>query len=488
LDLVKTGQARGRRPHTAIAIALLLLLAPRADPVAASDAAAQEVYREKCASCHGDRRYGGYASPLIPRVLGRKSDQTLLQSILQGLPSTQMPHFGQEVDADQARALVKLIREPVEEITWGMEDIASSHLEPPIEEARIPAAVDRENLILVVERGTQSVSVLDGDSMKELDRFEVGQIHGGIKFDRELRRAFASTRDGTVVKYDLERGGLSAKAKVAVNTRNIAVSPDGRFVAVANQLPASLVVLDGDLRPVGIFPLEGQPSAVYQLPSAKRFLVTLRDAPLLFTLDYPDLAMHSVELPEPFEDMSFVPGKRQLVASSRGGKQLILYDLEQKRVLATLPTTGLPHLFSACFFSRNGALYAAFNHVGVPRLSVVEMESFRLEREIPLTGPGFFARTHSGSPYLWVDTNTEEIQLVAKDSLLPLPRSLVPEPGKKAMHVEFTARGDRALVSIWDPVGAVVVYDSKSLEVLARIPYAMPVGKYNAHNKTRLLH
>jgi hypothetical protein len=53
------------------------------------------------------------------------------------------------------------------------------------------------------------------------------------------------------------------------------------------------------------------------------------------------------------------------------------------------------------------------------------------------------------------------------------------------MHVEFTADGTKALVSIWHEDGAVVVYDSTTLAEVQRIPYAMPVGKYNAANKTR---
>ncbi len=56
------------------------------------------------------------------------------------------------------------------------------------------------------------------------------------------------------------------------------------------------------------------------------------------------------------------------------------------------------------------------------------------------------------------------------------------------MHVEFTADGAKALVSIWHPDGAVVVYDSRSLDEIRRIPFAMPVGKYNAANKTRALY
>jgi hypothetical protein len=55
------------------------------------------------------------------------------------------------------------------------------------------------------------------------------------------------------------------------------------------------------------------------------------------------------------------------------------------------------------------------------------------------------------------------------------------------MHVEFTAEGDRALVSVWHDEGAVVIYNSKTLAEQGRLAFAMPVGKYNAGNKTRLL-
>ena len=87
-----------------------------------------------------------------------------------------------------------------------------------------------------------------------------------------------------------------------------------------------------------------------------------------------------------------------------------------------------------------------------------------------------------------IDSNAESIQLVNKQSLALVYTVLTPMPGKKAMHVEFTAEGDRALVSVWDADGALVVYDSKTLGETLRLPFAMPVGKYNAFNKTRALH
>jgi hypothetical protein len=66
---------------------------------------------------------------------------------------------------------------------------------------------------------------------------------------------------------------------------------------------------------------------------------------------------------------------------------------------------------------------------------------------------------------------------------LEIVRTLRPEPGKTAAHVEFTRDGRFALVSIWEMDGAVVVYDAASLAEVTRIPMVRPSGKYNVGNK-----
>ena len=40
-----------------------------------------------------------------------------------------------------------------------------------------------------------------------------------------------------------------------------------------------------------------------------------------------------------------------------------------------------------------------------------------------------------------------------------------------------------ALLSVWDPDGALVIYDSTTLEEVKRIPMNKPSGKYNVYNK-----
>ncbi|VAW63762.1 Nitrite reductase associated c-type cytochorome NirN [hydrothermal vent metagenome] len=43
------------------------------------------------------------------------------------------------------------------------------------------------------------------------------------------------------------------------------------------------------------------------------------------------------------------------------------------------------------------------------------------------------------------------------------------------------------MLSIWDPDGAVIVYDAETLKEIKRLPMNKPSGKYNVYNKTRYL-
>ncbi len=443
-------------------------------------------YGAHCAGCHGAERVGGTAPPLIGEVLGRKTDERLAQVIRAGLPGTQMPAFGDRLDEGEVSGLVSWIRRPAGTVVWGAEEISRSRESLIPDGPALAPDVARDNLTLVVERGTRSIAVLDGDRRVEIDRFEAGRVHGGPKLDAALSRVWAVTRDGVVVAYDIDRGGLTARARVGVNTRNIAVDAAGERVAVSAQLPPQLVLLSGDLQPLGVIPLEGQPSGVYPVPGRDRFVLTLRDRPELIEVDPGSLQIETRALPEPFEDFVFVPGGRRLLASSRRGSQVHLYDLDSGQVLASLETAALPHLSSACFFERDGALHAALNHIGEARLTVVTVDDLTVQAEIPLVGAGYFARTHPGTPYIWIDTHSERIQLVSKDTLALVEPGLVPEPGKQAMHTEFSADGEIAWVSVWDMDGAVVIYDAVTLRELSRLPFAMPIGKYNATNKTEL--
>lgn len=125
-------------------------------------------------------------------------------------------------------------------------------------------------------------------------------------------------------------------------------------------------------------------------------------------------------------------------------------------------------------------------HLREGAVSVIDLESFEVVARIPTLGPGFFMRSHENSPYAWVDVffgpDRDALHVIDKQSL-EIVRTLRPEPGATAAHVEFDRSGRHALVSLWEMDGALVVYDARTLEEVKRIPMTKPSGKYNVGNK-----
>ena len=122
-------------------------------------------------------------------------------------------------------------------------------------------------------------------------------------------------------------------------------------------------------------------------------------------------------------------------------------------------------------------------------VSVIDMETWQTVKRIKTLGPGFFMRSHENTPYAWVDVffgpNRDAIHIIDKRTL-EIVRTLRPEPGKTAAHIEFTKDGRYALASIWEMDGALVVYDAETLNEVKRIPMVKPSGKYNVYNKITL--
>ena len=131
-----------------------------------------------------------------------------------------------------------------------MEIAASLMLDPAYLPVAAPAFDgDPMNVFLVVETGDHHVSLLDGDRFTVLDRFPTPfAVHGGPKFTPDGRFVFIMSRDGWVQKYDLWSLAEVGRVRAGLNSRNIAISRDGRHLAVANYLPRTLTILStGDL-------------------------------------------------------------------------------------------------------------------------------------------------------------------------------------------------------------------------------------------------
>ncbi|MNO36259.1 Nitrite reductase precursor [compost metagenome] len=462
---------------------------------------AEQLYRQHCQACHGSSRLGGSGPALLPESLDRLKPERARAVIRNGRPATQMAGFAGQLDDSQIDRLVDyLFQPPAVRPVWEAADIRSSHVivsRPDSLPAHPQHKSDPLNLFVVVESGDHHVTILDGESFEPLTRFASRYaLHGGPKFSPDGRFVYFASRDGWITLYDLYNLKTVAEIRVGLNTRNLAVSDDGRWALAGNYLPGNLVLLDArDLSLVQVIPaqdLAGNPSrvsAVYTAPPRHSFVVALKDVHELWELPYAGrtpVTPRRLQVEDYLDDFSFTPDYRHLLGSSRQSSGGEVIDLDNGRKIAEIPMSGMPHLGSGIYWQRDGRWVFATPNISRGVISVIDLQDWKPIKEIPTDGPGFFMRSHADSPYAWTDTflgkKNDEILLIDKQSL-EIAHRLQPMPGKTAGHVEFTRDGRYALLSVWDKDGALVIYDAHSLREVKRIPMNKPSGKYNVGNK-----
>ena len=484
-----------------ISLALALVFSA---PLAYAQSDVRSLYQAKCAACHGGDRLGAIGPALLPDNLGRLGQAGAEKVIRDGRAATQMPAFAAEIDAADMKALAAFIySKPETTPVWNAPDIMATRVLTPTPRLERPAyGADPLNLFVVVEGGDHHVTILDGDTFEPIHRFPSRfALHGGPKFTSDGRYVFFGSRDGWVTKFDLYALKVVAEIRAGVNTRNIALSKDGRHVAVANYLPNTLVLLSAeDLAVEKIFAvadakgLKSRVSAVYQAPDRESFIAALKDAPEIWEVStaapaagVDPFALRRIATAEPLDDFFFDPGYRHLIGASRDGGRGVVVNLSEGREIAAIPLPGMPHLGSGVSWLSGGRRVIATPHLKEGKITIIDAADWSVLRTVETAGPGFFMRTHERTGAVWTDSfmspqNKDLIQIIDKESL-QIVRTMKPAPGKTIGHVEFDRSGRHALVSVWELDGALIVYDAQTFREIKRLPMSKPVGKYNVYNK-----
>jgi mono/diheme cytochrome c family protein len=485
-----------------------------------------ENFAKHCAVCHGADRLGGTGPALLPESLERLRKPEAEKTIRDGRIATQMAPFAGVLPADEIAALAAWIYTPVSPApAWSEAQIVASRLVPhapgslPDRPAAAFGKADMMNLFLVVETGDHHVSILDGDRLERVHRFPSRYaLHGGPKFTADGRYVFFASRDGWISKYDIWNMALVAEIRAGLNTRNVAVSNDGRHVAVANTLPHTLVLLDGDLNLKKVLPVRARDgaqtsrvSAVYDAAPRKSFIAALKDVPEVWEISYDEKAediptgvIHDFKykegafipgylnprrttLSEPLDDFFFNRDYSELMGASREAGKGQVVNLDVRKKIADLALPGMPHLGSGISWTWKGRSVMASPNLRQGLVSVIDMQDWKLVKAIETPGPGFFLRSHESSRYAFSDSMMSK---EARDTLVAIDKEtlevaakLRPEPGKTFAHVEFTRDGRYALASLMEMDGALIVIDAKTLKEVKRLPMKKPIGKYNLWNK-----
>jgi protein NirF len=351
------------------------------------------------------------------------------------------------------------------------------------------------DLGVVVERASGTLQLVDTSGRTVLGQVAgLGDLsHATAVFSRDARYAYVFGRDGGLTKVDLLRGRIDKRILQSGNSIGGAISQDGRYIAAANYAPGGVKVFRSDtLEQVADIPAigaDGKPSKVVGLIAAPggRFVYSLYDAGEIWMLDAQDPAHPAVRkftgvgrLPY---DGLITPDGRYYVAGLFGEDGLALLDLWHpqqgvRRILdgygkgaQPLPVYKMPHLEGWGFYGR----YAFVPAVGHHQVLVIDTDTWTQAGAIAVHGQPVFVVGQPYSRYVWVnfafpDNDTVQVIDVVTRRVV---RDL--KPGQGVMFMEFTPRGENAWVSARDS-DQLVVYDTATLEPIARLPARNPSG------------
>lgn len=485
------------------------------------------LFQEHCAVCHGPDRLGITGPALLPESLARLRKSEAIKTIADGRAATQMLPFADKLSRDQIKGVVDYIYTPVSPApTFSEPQMRASrivhHAGLPSQPAAAFAGADMMNLFIVVETGDHHVTILDGDKLTPIARIPTRYaLHGGPKFTPDGRYVFFASRDGWISKLDLWNLKIVTEIRAGINTRNVAVSSDGKYVAVANYLPHSIVLLDADLNILRLHTVKDKDgkessrvSAIYDAAPRKSFVAALKDVPEVWEISYdprvediPSGMIHDFKykegafipgflnprrtfLDEPLDDFFFTKDYSELMGASREAGKGQVVNLDVRKKIADLKMPGMPHLGSGITWTRDRRRLMASPNLKEGLVSVIDMQSWQTIKSIPTLGPGFFMRSHEETPYAWTDSMMDKagkntLQIIDKRTL-EVVAEVKADPGQTLAHIEFDRYGKYALASLWERKadgGALIVFDAKTFQEIKRIPMDKPVGKYNLHNK-----
>ena len=323
--------------------------------------------------------------------------------------------------------------------------------------------------VFVVERSSETLAVYDFDLRRIVGRIGgLGNLHHAtMTFSRDLRYGFISTRSGKLTRIDLSTLERAGEIQTSKDSIDIAISPDGRYVATAEYFPGGVNIVDAHtLKQVWRIPASGnniRESRVTGIVDApgNRFVCTLIEAGEIWIInasrpDFPVERRVSIGPGEPYDAM-ITPDGGAYVVGLLNTDQVAILDLRHPAAGATRVSilepghvydrsrpVKLPHLASWAV-AKNKVFVPL---VGEKRLAILDRDTWQFVRSVPLRGHPVYAIRAPGEREVWVsfsgETDDAFVQVIDAESL-EVTRTF--RVGTRIYHMDFVPRGSHALIT-----------------------------------------
>ncbi|WP_406625311.1 cytochrome D1 domain-containing protein [Acidovorax sp. SDU_ACID1] len=502
--------------HTKLLSATLLLVSAGTAWGAPSEEhliKANQLFQQNCAVCHGADR-GGYIAPGLTSNRLVQSEAALRGTIMTGIPDTLMPPFVGRLSDEEIRSIAHLIKtQGASDPKWGLEQIRAS-VEVLVDESTLPNkptyAIDTVYDLMVVmargrygrgDEGNNARTVfLDGKTNKIVGEIATPVAPHIMDFSPVAERwAWLKSDDGTVYKIDLYTLQIVRKAKVGLTGPGIALSNDGKWLAISSFVPKSVAILKADtLEPVKYMDLEGEDPDGKFVKSAggpvigsrinNKFALTLRQAGQIWIIDpdKPDMPVTKLtKVGRMLHDTFLTPDGRYSMVASYDDNKIIAIDLKDDKVVRDIPTGCQPHVGSGAVTEVNGRFLAFGTNIGTcdkgSVVTVWDTKDFSVVKQIPVAGATESPAAHPNAPYVAVDIVDKDkraawIQLIDKNTL-EVTKTL--DVGGHAFFPDYNRTGNYLYVSSGYWGDRLKIYDSKTLKLVAEHKMESPSGIFS---------
>ncbi len=470
-----------------------------------------DYYLDTCSGCHGADRRGATGPALLAERMSQENSY-YFNIIKNGKPGTVMPPWGGSLSDSEINQLVAFLRSDSEaaSLKWTLDDIQAS-LEIMIVEEDLPSepthTANLDNMMLVTEREGRAIAVLDGDTHTLVGKIPASyRAHGYTFSPVEPRWAYNMGRDGWVFKIDLISLQPVRKIRIGLDARSVAISDDGKFLIVANYVPATAIILDANtLEPLKFIETKANNPEGEMIESrvatildtapelvGSYFLVALKEAGQVWRIDWskPDFPIDKLEnVGHILHDGFLAPDNGTFYLAAQQDHWMAAIDVENMQIKEKIQTGEIPHPGTGAAWKVNGVSYGATVHAGEGLITIWDLDTNQIVASLETPGAGLFIRTHEETPYVWADSvfAEEPNAIIVFEKTPPFEIVKVIIEGKRTLHPEFTQDGRFVYIADWD--GDIVrVYDALSLEKVAEISgIHTPTGIFNTFRRYETL-
>jgi|GEM_PF-3022209 len=331
---------------------------------------------------------------------------------------------------------------------WTIAQVQSSHqVLAPINNTLNKEKTD--NLVLLSNPTAKKAWLVDSDTLMIAKTIPIpGEIIAEPIISSDKRFIYFALAEGWIAAYELQSHTFTAKVRVAIKSRSMALSHDNRYLAVGNYQPNSIVILDAkNLKALKLLSVDdgfghvSRVNAIHTNAVLETFAIALNDIPQAWEISYADdpppgfsgwehsyqqesgdlvkskpFPVRRLSVQENLMDFRFGPDLITLMGNNAQGVGQIV-DVDIRRTLFTLEDHPGLNLDSALLWAYNGRQVLATTQKNINAILIFDTENWQLINSIPISVPGLWGRTHPQSNYAFFTLTTNQLIVMDKRNL-----------------------------------------------------------------------